>query len=142
MASNFSQMLSLKSNLHSVFPPKATNTCVPHGSVHKASRLTGDESVTAPAAELVPSLLPSHPPLQLPVPPPRCPDGCGPLPAVPREKHFISGYHAEQDTCRPFTVSAHAAQSILKMLKEDTAVSKFWVPIRENSHKIIYPNCV
>lgn len=62
MDSNFSQMLALKSYLHSVFPLplQSTNTCDPHGSVYKGSGLTGDESVTAPDAEPVPSLLPGH----------------------------------------------------------------------------------
>lgn len=124
MASNFSQMLALKSHLHSVFPPKFTNACVPHGAVHKVSWLT------APAAELVPSLLPGHSPLgsrSLP----RCPGGCSPLPAVLREKHVISEYHAEQDTCHPSHASVRAPWSILQILREDAVIPKNWAFIRE-----------
>lgn len=99
MASNFRQMLALKSNLHFVFKKIHLYLCS-----HKLciKSFLNDRRWVCDSPQCRAAAFPPPWPFTLsaPLSPPTwCTDSCSPLPAVLREKHFISGCHKKQDSC-------------------------------------------
>lgn len=147
MASNFSQMLALKSNLHSPPPPPPRpnpQIVVFPTALYIKSPDWQEMSLWQPPMQSwsLPSSQAVHPVSSLF--PPMTPDGCSPLPALPRENHFISGSHTEEDTCQtphgfcPCTVEYPTTVAVGHGYSKNLGTHQ---GKQRQSHKIIYPGC-